>query len=228
MFQLALDTSASLPSVAVLKDNIVVSEWLGDQASHHSASLLQGIDTCLQNAKIQQSDLNFLSVGVGPGMFTGLRVGIATAKFFAAVLKIPVASVSSLSALALGAKAYAKPGQLLWALHDARSQRVYARSVVFEKLSAEFLINMDDAEEVALTPEEAAKKIKVGDLLIGEGAKLFLSHWPEGAQFVPDAANILLAKFVGEIGHNLFEKNKLITAAKLEPRYLKTGQTHLP
>ena len=102
MFQplhLALDTSASRPTVAMMRGEEVLAEWLGPGELKHHETLLAGIDECLRASGFAPKDLGFLSVGIGPGMFTGLRIGIVTAKFLADPLNIPCVAVSSLLAL---------------------------------------------------------------------------------------------------------------------------------
>jgi len=222
--QLALDTSASLPTVAILRGNTLLHEWIGPAEQHHSSTLLQGISACLQKSELEAQKLSFLSIGTGPGMFTGLRVGIATAKFFADIHNLPVAPVSSLLALALAAKTQNKEKNI-WALSDAKSQRVYALHIKKNTLCPE--LEPNDNEEQALTPEEAAKLMLQNDYLLGEGAELFAKHWPKYIELAEKPLHTLRAFHIGEAGYTLFQKKKTITATQLQPRYLKTGQAHL-
>lgn len=223
VLHLALDTSASRPTVALLEGSKLRKEWIGSLEEHHSVSLLAGIDSCLEACGGGGKDLKFISVGIGPGMFTGLRVGIATAKFLADVHSIPVAPVSSLLALAIAARELG--ASRIWALNDAKSQRVYALHVEKEKLSVS--LKPSSAEEVALTPEEAAPQMRAGDLLVGEGALLFREKWPSSVKLAPESLHILRAVHVGEIGYSMYCEGNTISAVDLVPRYLKTGQAHL-
>jgi len=105
---LAFDTS-SLTGIVVAfeiddRGSRIVAEWsLSLQTSRHSERLLWTIDTVLQSAGWTLKDLSALAVGVGPGSFTGLRIGITTAGMLAAQMKIPVIPISSLAILARGA-----------------------------------------------------------------------------------------------------------------------------
>jgi tRNA threonylcarbamoyladenosine biosynthesis protein TsaB len=225
MLQLALDCSTSRPTVALIDGEHILTEWLGQEGQHHSASLLAGIDHCLENASKTLRDLKFISVGVGPGMFTGLRIGVASAQFLADMHQLSVAPVSSLRALALAAENEKFTGRI-WALNDARSQRVYALPIAREELySLDF--NATD-EEIALPPTEVAAQIKAGDFLLGEGAQVFKNEWPKEAILAPLELHILQARYVGKIGAILARENKLISPKELQPKYLKTGQAHLP
>jgi tRNA threonylcarbamoyladenosine biosynthesis protein TsaB len=218
---LALDTSASRPTVAVLRGEQLLAEWLGpDQLKHHE-TLLAGVDECLKKSGFPLKDLAFLSVGVGPGMFTGLRIGVVTAKFLADPLDLPCVPVSSLLATAL--QTYLVGKGRVWALGDAKSRRVYALPV--DSFAPDF--GSPPGEEVAITPEEAASLIKPGDLLVGEGALLYRSLWPEGARVLPEELHSLKAGAVGVLGARRYALGLTCTATELEPKYLKTGQPHL-
>ena len=226
--QLALDTSASRPTVAILSGSQVLAEWLGSKEEHHSVSLLAGIDNVLQTAKLQAKDLHFISVGIGPGMFTGLRIGVATAKFFADLHNLPVAAVSSLLGLTLGAddtKGLASTAHV-WAMNDARSGRVYALCISADKLNSAH--STEENEEVALTPEEILPHLQNGDLLLGEGAEIFQSSWPSTVKLAAGDLHILKARHIAAAGLEIFQKGKCLSAVELLPRYLKTGQRHLP
>ncbi|MGZ3650909.1 MAG: tRNA (adenosine(37)-N6)-threonylcarbamoyltransferase complex dimerization subunit type 1 TsaB [Bdellovibrionota bacterium] len=218
---LAIDTAASRPTAAVMNGERVLAEWLGPGALKHHETLLAGVDECLRTAGLPLSDLAFLSVGVGPGLFTGLRIGVITAKFLADPLSLPCVSVSSLLALALQSGAVGK-GRV-WCLGDAKSRRVYALPV--DEFTPDF--SSPPGEEVAITPEEAAARMKPGDLLIGEGALLYKDLWPSGTQLFPENAHALTAGAVGALGARRYALALTCTATELEPKYLKTGQPHL-
>lgn len=225
LLHLAIDSSASRPTVAVLKNHEILAEWVGPSGVQHHETLLRGVDSCLKSAGHSLRDLAYLSVGIGPGMFTGLRIGVVTAKFLADPMGIPCVPVSSLMALAHQSASWAKDlnGGKLWVLGDARSQRVY--SLGMDKIPADFTPPFD--EEEALSPEQAALKMKSGDALVGEGALLFQDRWPSGVRLLPADSHVLKAGAVGQVGAERFKRNFTCSATELEPKYLKTGQAHL-
>ena len=219
---LAIDTSTARPVVALMQGLELRAEWTGPAGTMHSETLLAGIDQCVKSAQANLKDLQFISCGTGPGMFTGLRVGVATAQFLADSLKIQVAPVSSLLALALGARSLAGFSRV-WALNDAKSGRIYALSLLPNEIDPSLPPRPTD--EVAYEPKALSQELKDGDILIGEGAVLYRELWPEQTREV-----LLKARDVGEIGFSIFQSNGLIDPLKLLPRYLKTseeGQKHL-
>jgi tRNA threonylcarbamoyladenosine biosynthesis protein TsaB len=128
------DTSLATTAVCVLRDDGIAfrTEPPGAERllgpARHSAELLPSLERLLGKAGVEWSELESLAVGVGPGTFTGLRIGIATARALAQALQIGVRPVSSLEALAAGMAAGAPPtpGKLALPLIDARRGQVFA------------------------------------------------------------------------------------------------------
>ncbi|NTU60126.1 MAG: tRNA (adenosine(37)-N6)-threonylcarbamoyltransferase complex dimerization subunit type 1 TsaB, partial [Deltaproteobacteria bacterium] len=119
---LAIDTAAETAGVAVAVDGEVRSEAVEASATEHSRRLFRLVDAVLEGAGLGKADLTHVAVTLGPGSFTGLRVGLATAKGIAYALGLPLAGVSSLAALRSGSAPF--PGTIAPAL-DARKRQVY-------------------------------------------------------------------------------------------------------
>jgi tRNA threonylcarbamoyl adenosine modification protein YeaZ len=117
---LAIDTSAGT-AVAVLVDGIVASESYDANSMHHAEQIGIQIQQGLEAAKKKSSDVSAVAVGVGPGPFTGLRVGIAAAKMFAEGVSAPIYGVGSLDAIAF-ANSLDQPTLVLT---DARRSEVF-------------------------------------------------------------------------------------------------------
>jgi tRNA threonylcarbamoyladenosine biosynthesis protein TsaB len=125
---LAFDTATQLVSVALHDGERVVVELSSDQPMKHGEQLAPLIARSLEEAGIVRQDLTAVAVGVGPGPFTGLRVGVVTARTLGFVLDVPVYGVCSLDAVALEVVATgATPGSFLVAT-DARRKEVYLAS----------------------------------------------------------------------------------------------------
>lgn len=224
---LALDTSTSVPVAAVLRGAECLHRWQGTEELRHHETLLPGLHGCLEAANVKLRDLAFLTVGVGPGTFTGLRIGVATAKFLADPFDLPCVAVSSLVCLAhqsgrLGSQA-------VWAIADAKSRRVYA--LRFAPGAVDPSHAPPAGENQALTPEEAAALVRPGEFLLGEGAALYSALWPSGIERpTPDTgteADRLDPAVLGRLGWERFQRGLTCSALELQPTYLKTGQPHL-
>jgi tRNA threonylcarbamoyladenosine biosynthesis protein TsaB len=125
---LAFDTATQLVSVALHDGERVVVDLSSDQPMKHGEHLAPLIARSLEEACIVRQDLTAIAVGVGPGPFTGLRVGVVTARTLGFVLDVPVYGVCSLDAVALEVVATgATPGSFLVAT-DARRKEVYLAS----------------------------------------------------------------------------------------------------
>jgi tRNA threonylcarbamoyladenosine biosynthesis protein TsaB len=121
---LAFDTSSSRGSVAFLEGPEVRAEIRLNSIKTHSAFLLNSIDYLAARLEWQLSDLNLVAVGIGPGSFTGIRIGVATALGIAQSLSIPFAGISGLDALAH--QAAPMEGNIGVVLNAQRSQVYYA------------------------------------------------------------------------------------------------------
>ncbi len=155
MLTLAFDTATSVATSALVDD----SEVLGERVSR-AQTLLEDVDALLRQAGKQTRDLDALAVGIGPGSFTGVRIGLSTARGLALARGIPVAGVSTLDALEAGA-----PGAL--PVIDARRREVFVPGRV-------------------LAPADV--EIDQGRLCVGSGAVRYREVLEAmGAEIPPDA-----------------------------------------
>jgi tRNA threonylcarbamoyladenosine biosynthesis protein TsaB len=165
---LAFDTSSPTVAVALYDGTDVVAERVSEQAMKHGEQLAPLIDGLMREVGVVRQDLTALAVGVGPGPFTGLRVGLVTARTLAFVLDIPVYGVCSLDVLAVeAASAGAIAGDFVVAT-DARRKEVY-------------LASYDDSGvrtsgPVVDKPADLATTLPT----VGEGATLYPDHFPTG------------------------------------------------
>jgi tRNA threonylcarbamoyladenosine biosynthesis protein TsaB len=119
---LAIDTATPRISVALWVQGDVVAAWGSDDDRRHGELLAPAIQTVLATAGLTPADLDAVAVDVGPGLFTGLRVGVATAKALVAALGIRAVPATSLEVLAHG---HAGDGPLLATVVDARRKEVF-------------------------------------------------------------------------------------------------------
>ena len=119
---IAIETATTIGSVAILRDEKIIYQELADLKTTHSETIMVRIDNALTSLKIDKSEIKALSISNGPGSFTGLRIGLATAKGICTGLKVPLIVFNTLEVLA--ANVYGTNKQILSIL-DARMNEVY-------------------------------------------------------------------------------------------------------
>ncbi len=130
---LAYDTSGQILTAALVKDGRLLCEMESDPKVRHSSTLVPLLEMILKKAKWNPLELDVLAVGIGPGSFTGIRVGVATAKMLGFVWGTKLVGVSSLEAVARASKG---PDGRFPVVMDARRGKVYA--ALFEKKEGKF------------------------------------------------------------------------------------------
>ncbi len=129
MKTLAIDTSTMMATCAVLEDNKLLGEYSINQEMTHSENLVPMIKEMLDNLNLKISDIDIYGVAIGPGSFTGLRIGMATIKSFAHVFDKPIIGISTLEGLAFNLTF----SGVIVPMIDARRNRVYTGIYRWEK-----------------------------------------------------------------------------------------------
>jgi tRNA threonylcarbamoyladenosine biosynthesis protein TsaB len=228
---LAIDTSSSVSAVAVADGERVLAEDDSASDERHGSVLLPRITAQLVAAGVEPAALELIAVGLGPGSFTGLRVGVATAKGLALALRIPIRGVSSLEAIACGALLHTK---LAAVLLDGGRGDLYVAAYRGGGLGR---------TTVALAPVRAAASealSRVAELaraqgplaLCGSGARLhataLASELPPGSVLLDAACDLPQARNVALAGLARFASEGPSDLASLEPAYLRDSDAKLP
>jgi len=176
---LAFDTATPTVTVALHDGERVVASYRSTEAMRHGEHLAPGITAVLDEAWVMRSDITAVAVGVGPGPFTGLRVGLVTARTLALALQIPVYGVCSLDVLAAEAvDTGAVAGPFLVAT-DARRKEVYWASYDEEGRRL-------DGPQVS-RPADVATQLPV----VGRGALLYPDAFPNAVGPADPSAGVL-------------------------------------
>jgi tRNA threonylcarbamoyladenosine biosynthesis protein TsaB len=168
MLILTIETSTPTERVAVVRDGAVLTELTEAVGRGHTEKLLAAVETVLSRSSVALEDLDAIAVSIGPGRFSGLRVGLATAKGLAAASGIPVVPVETLAALA----ETARPVEgLICPMLDARKGEVYGALFRLGG-SRERLL-----PDVAVTPGELLERVSEAAedgpvLCLGSGASV--------------------------------------------------------
>jgi tRNA threonylcarbamoyl adenosine modification protein YeaZ len=200
---LAFDTATAHVTVALHDGAGVVAEWGSEEGMRHGEMLAPGIAHVLEDAGIGQRDVTAVAVGAGPGPFTGLRVGLVTARTLGFALDIPVYAVCSLDILA--AEAIDQGLEDFSVASDARRKEVYfARYAGGRRLD----------EPVVAKPADVA----TDEPVVGRGAVLYPESFPHAAgPELPRAA--VLADVVTDERFELLDP---------DPLYLRRPDTMAP
>jgi len=203
---LAFDTATPLVTVALHDGSDVVAERVSERPMKHCEQLGPLIAAVLDDAGIVRQDLTAIGVGAGPGPFTGLRVGLVTARTLGFVLEIPVYAVCSLDVLAVEAVSTGAVSTDFLVATDARRKEVYLAA--YDASGARL-----DGPQV-IRPAEAASELPV----VGEGAVLYPAFFPRAVGPVRPSAG-WLARVIAD------ERAELLDP---EPLYLRRPDAVAP
>ena len=213
---LAVETSTLAGGVALLDDERVVGQYLLDVRVTHSERLMVAVDRLLADAAWAPEDLHGLAVSVGPGSFTGLRIGLSTVKGLALALAIPVAAVPTLDAMAAALPWASLP---VCPVLDARRGEVYA--ALYRWDGGEM---RREGDYLAIAPDALAARLAEPTLLLGEGASLIRS--PHARQ-APPPCRAPSPSWVGWLGLGRLRAGRTVAPADLLPIYLRPSQAEL-
>lgn len=129
---LALDTSLAACSVALWRDGAILAHRFEAMARGHAETLVPMIEATRRDAGIDYSELRLVAVTVGPGTFTGIRIGLSAARGLALALGVPVLGRTTLEVLAAGAASEARGDEAILAAIDARRELCYAQAFTGE------------------------------------------------------------------------------------------------
>jgi tRNA threonylcarbamoyladenosine biosynthesis protein TsaB len=216
---LGIDTSTSCGSVGLIDDESVISDYLLNIPITHAERLLSTIDLVLKEAHMAIEDMDGLAVSLGPGSFTGLRIGVSTIKGLAFATGKPVSGVSTLDALAYP---IASTPYLICPILNARKGEVYAAFYRYE----------DGGRMKQQSPHQV---VKIGDLIknikertifVGNGARTYEKELRSSllslALFSPPPLHHPLGSVVAKLGLELLRKGEFLNLATFTPLYISS------
>ncbi|MGH7841227.1 MAG: tRNA (adenosine(37)-N6)-threonylcarbamoyltransferase complex dimerization subunit type 1 TsaB [Candidatus Binataceae bacterium] len=229
---LGLETGGPVASLGVVARGRIQAALSRSFASH-CAGLPDAVDELLGAAELKLRDLAGIAVGIGPGSFTGLRVGLSYAKGLASALGMALVGVSSLDAIALCAGREASAGVTVCPVIDARRGEVYAALYhssgdALERVTGDLAVSVDElaARLCGLGVAESAKPGSTDVMIVGEakGAEVRSAAQARGCRvvLVTGAAELSLrGSLVAALGAGRIVSNETDNAAALEPRYVR-------
>ncbi len=221
---LAIETSTMLGGVAIA-DNIngLIAETRLNVKSTHSEKLMTAVDSILVQSELAIGDIDAFAVAIGPGSFTGLRIGLSTVKGLSYATGKPVVTVPTLEAFAWNFPYIAHPVCLML---DARKREVYA--AVFRWSEGRFQRIID---EVSIRPEDLFKELRGSVLFAGEGVliyrKLILEIMRERALIAPPDKMVPSPANVAMLGLEKAARGEFSEAAQTVPFYIRKSEAEV-
>lgn len=222
---LALDSSGLVASVAVMEDDTLVAEYTMNYKKTHSQTLLPMLDEIKNSIQLDLESIDAIAVAAGPGSFTGLRIGSATAKGLGLALKKPLIAVPTVDALAYNLYNTGE-NTVICPIMDARRNQVYTGIYKFQKQELRIV-----REQAALSIHEIMEELnKLGMkvVFLGDGVPVFKEIIKENCKveysFAPAHLSRQRAGAVAALAGIYFKQGKIQTAAEHQPDYLRVSQ----
>lgn len=221
---LAVESSAVTASVAILTDNVLTAEYTINYKKTHSQTLLPMIDEICKMTETEPESFDLIAVSIGPGSFTGLRIGAATGKGMALALGKDMAAVPTLEAMAYNVYGSSK---VICPVMDAKRQHLYTGIYDFDEsgdlrvIKEQSLLSYDE-----LCSELNALKRPV--ILLGDGVDAAKSAFEAGLtceyEIAPAHICTQRAASVAIAARAMYERGETVSAEELHPDYLRPSQ----
>lgn len=220
---LALDSSGLVASVAVLEDDTLLAEYTVNYKKTHSQTLLPMLDAAAQMTELDLNTIDAIAVAAGPGSFTGLRIGSATAKGLGLALDKPLVAVPTVEALAYNL--YGTAG-LICPIMDARRSQVYTGLYRWEAGELSTVQGQEAVRLDALAADLNSRGERV--TFLGDGVPVYRTRLEElltvPFDFAPAHVNRQRAGAVGALGMKYCAQGRIQTASEHQPEYLRLSQ----
>ena len=223
---LALETATGCGSVALTRglgfDAYVVAECTCRPEVSHSRRLLGSVEWVMESAGASWDDIDGIAVSLGPGSFTGLRIGLSAAKGLVMATGKPLLAVPTLDALAL---CYSGEAELIGCLLDARREEVYAALYRPGKGPLPEIVG----NYRAVSPEALAEELDCPVVLLGSGAQLYANLF--GAKEQISVINSISAHpraaHIGFIGAHMLNQGQIADPVTVAPLYVRASEAEI-
>ena len=219
---LAIDTSTVMASCALLDEENLLGEFSLNQNMGHSENLVPMVKNLLDNLNLKVSDIDLYGIALGPGSFTGLRIGIATVKAFAHVYNKPIVGISTLEGLAFNVRT----SGVIVPMIDARKNRVYTGIYSWQD---GHLNNIE--EPTAMEIDELLEHLNENyNNIMVNGNGIYIHREKikdklgDKVQFAPFIQNTCRAASIGELALLKKQEGKLENYFSLVPEYIRQSQ----
>ncbi|WP_066638320.1 tRNA (adenosine(37)-N6)-threonylcarbamoyltransferase complex dimerization subunit type 1 TsaB [Desulfolucanica intricata] len=226
MYVLGIEAATPVAAAGIINREKILSERLVNNRRTHSINLLPMIKAVLEDAGLESSDLGGIAVSSGPGSFTGLRIGLATAKTLAQVWELPIVGVSTLDTLAY---AFWGHDNLVCPILNARKNEVYTAVYRFSNIHRECL-----AGPLAISIQELIEILdKYGSRVtfVGDGVPVYqeelIKYFGKRAVFAPPALSFPRGAVTAQLGMEKFKQGLGVKPLDLLPEYLRLSEAEV-
>ena len=220
---LGLDSSGIVASVAIVEDDALIAEYTVNYKKTHSQTLLPMLDEIAKMTELDLNSIDAIAVAAGPGSFTGLRIGSATAKGLGLALKKPLIAIPTVEGLAYN---LSDASGLICPIMDARRKQVYTGIYRFTDHQLEVV-----EDQMAVPMENMIEKLNQrGEAVtfLGDGVPVFRELIAEKMtvpySFAPAHVNKQRAAAIAALGEIYYRQGKTETAMEHVPDYLRVSQ----
>lgn len=220
---LAMDSSGLVATVAILEEDNMLAEYTLNYKMTHSQTLLSMLDEIVNRMGFHMEEIDAIAVAAGPGSFTGLRIGCATAKGLGLALEKPIIPVPTVEGLAYNLAGVSK---VVCPLMDARRNQVYTGLYVFEGNQMQVL-----SPQKAVAIEEIIEEInQLGRevIFLGDGVPVQKNRIEKSTavpfSFAPAHLARQRAGAIGTLAFSYYKEGKVETAREHKPEYLRVSQ----
>ncbi|NTW58151.1 MAG: tRNA (adenosine(37)-N6)-threonylcarbamoyltransferase complex dimerization subunit type 1 TsaB [Nitrospirae bacterium] len=223
MYILGIETATRTGGVAIVSEDGVLAEYTLNIEVTHSERLMSTVDRVFKDTGLRMASIDGFGVSIGPGSFTGLRIGLSTVKGLAFTTGKPVAAVPTLKALAWNTPHARYP---VCPLLDARKKEVYAALYHYDGREL-----VQDLPETVLPLAELAERVAGEVLFTGEGARLFAGDierfFAGRAHLAPRSASVPSAASIAEIALDMISVGRQTGPDGLSPMYIRRPEAEL-
>lgn len=230
---LGIDSSGMVASVAIVQDDVIIAEYTMNHKKTHSETLLPMIDEIVKTSETKLEELDAIAIAAGPGSFTGLRIGAATAKGLAMAVDKPIIPIKTCEGLAFnmwGAEGLVCP------IIDARRNQVYTGlyrvkgnvEVILEQQPMDIHELIEYINNYSKQREASEGGPAEGVTFLGDGVAIYQDViWKEidiPCQMAPAMMNRQRGASIASYGELLYKEGKYINADDFAPEYLRKSQ----
>jgi tRNA threonylcarbamoyladenosine biosynthesis protein TsaB len=221
---LAIENTGMCGSVALVCSSHCIGEHSLQTKLTHSKRLLSSVTYLMEEAQLDWEQIDAIAVSLGPGSFTGLRIGLSTVKGLSLASSIPLIGISTLEAMA---SPFSYAACQICSIIDARKKEVYA--ALFQPEMNGTLSRL--SEDLVLSPEDLAAKITAPTLLVGDGAELYGDMFKEelgqNVIFPPPLLSFPRAVHIGHLGLSSWEQKNFLDPASAAPIYIRPSDAEI-